>query len=71
MNDAVNTQIEQRQQLDRGLSAGVIFSLVGHLLIAGAAFGAAALAPKPPLLAVVNGFVVPLPKGGGGLRCGS
>lgn len=66
MNDAVNAQIERRQALDRGLSAGFLFSLAGHLLMAGAAFGAAALAPKPPLLQVAPGFVVPLPRGGGG-----
>ena len=66
MNDAVNAQIEQRQALDRGLSAGFTLSLVGHLLIAGVAFGAAALAPKEPPLRVVPGFTIPLPRGGGG-----
>jgi TonB family protein len=66
VNDAVNTPIEERQALDRGLSAGVLLSLAGHLLIAGVAFGAAALAPREPLLQVANGFVVPLPRGGGG-----
>ena len=66
MNDAVNAQIERRQALDRGLSAGFLFSLAGHLLIAGAAFGAAALAPKEPLIKVAPGFIVPLPRGGGG-----
>jgi TonB family protein len=65
VNDAVNAQIERRQALDRGLSAGFLFSLAGHLLITGAAFAAAALAPKPPLLQVAPGFVVPLPRGGG------
>jgi TonB family protein len=66
LNDPVNTQIEQRQALDRGISAGFLFSLGGHLLVAGVAFGAAALAPKEPLLKVASGFVVPLPRGGGG-----
>jgi protein TonB len=66
VNDAVNTQIEGRQALDRGMSAGFALSLLGHLLIAGVAFGAAALAPKEPALKVIDGFVVPLPRGGGG-----
>jgi protein TonB len=66
LNDAVNTQLEERQALDRGLSAGFTLSLVAHLLIAGAAFGAAALVPKEPPLKVVIGTVVPLPRGGGG-----
>ena len=66
MNDAVNAQIERRQALDRGLSAGFLFSLAGHLLIAGAAFGAAVLAPKEPLIKVAPGILVPLPRGGGG-----
>lgn len=66
MNDAVNAQIERRQALDRGLSAGFLFSLAGHLLVAGGALAAAALAPKPPVLQVAMGFVVPLPRGGGG-----
>ncbi|HVR71904.1 MAG TPA: energy transducer TonB [Vicinamibacteria bacterium] len=66
MNDPVNTQIEQRQALDRGLSAGFLLSLAGHLLMAGMAFGAAAFGPKEPLIKVAPGFVVPLPRGGGG-----
>jgi protein TonB len=67
VNDAVNGPLEERQALDRGLSAGFLLSFVGHLLIAGVAFGAAALAPKEPLLkANVLGFAVPLPRGGGG-----
>lgn len=66
MKDDVNRHIEQRQALDRGLPAGVALSLCGHLTLAGAAFAAAALAPKEPLLKVAPGFVVPLPRGGGG-----
>jgi TonB family protein len=66
VNDAVNAQIEARQGLDRGLSAGFALSFVGHLALAGLAFGAALLAPKEPLLKVMPGFVVPLPRGGGG-----
>jgi len=66
VNDAVNGPIEERQALDRGLSAGVLLSLGGHLLFAGVALGATLLAPKEPLLQVANGFVVPLPRGGGG-----
>ena len=66
MNDAVNAQIERRQALDRGLSAGFLLSLGGHLLLVGAALAAAALAPKPPVLQVAVGFVVPVPRGGGG-----
>jgi protein TonB len=66
VNDAVNAQIERRQALDRGLSAGFLLSLGGHLLLVGAALAAAALAPKPPVLQVAVGFVVPVPRGGGG-----
>ena len=66
MNDPVNTQIEQRQALDRGLSAGFLLSLGGHLLLAGVAFGASAFAPREPLIKIASGFAVPLPRGGGG-----
>jgi protein TonB len=66
MNDAVNGPLEERQALDRGLSAGFLLSVVGHLLIAGVAFGAAALAPKPRPLNVIDGMLIPLPRGGGG-----
>jgi TonB family protein len=66
VNDPVNAQIEQRQALDRGLSAGFLFSLAGHLLIAGVAFGAASFAPREPVIKVMPSFAVPLPRGGGG-----
>jgi periplasmic protein TonB len=66
VNDAVNDQIERRQALDRGLSAGFLFSAAGHVSFAAAVFVVTALAPKPPLLQVAPGFVVPLPRGGGG-----
>src|SRR5712692_5856196 len=66
MNEAVDRVIEAREAMDRGFPAGIVLSGAFHLLLVGAAFGAAWLGPRRPAIEVVPGFVVPVPRGGGG-----
>lgn len=66
MNEAVDRVIEQREGLDRGFPASLVLSVGFHLLVAGAAFGAAWLAPRKPLVRITTGVAIPLPPGGGG-----
>jgi len=66
MNEAVDRVLEQREAMDRGFPAGIVLSGAFHLLLVGAAFGAAWLGPRRPAIEVVPGFVVPVPRGGGG-----
>jgi protein TonB len=64
--DPVNRVLLEREGLDRGLSQGLAFSAGAHGVALGLVVAAALLAPKPPLLQVAPGFVVALPRGGGG-----
>ena len=66
MNEAVDRVLEQREAMDRGFPGGVLISGAFHLLLVGAAFGAAWLESRKPVIQVAPGFVVPLPRGGGG-----
>jgi periplasmic protein TonB len=66
MNEAVDRVLEEREAMDRGFPAGILLSGAFHLLLVGAAFGAAWLGPRKPLLDVAPGFVVRMPRGGGG-----
>jgi TonB family protein len=66
MNEAVDRVLEERETMDRGFPAGIALSGAFHLLLVGGAFAAAWLGPRTPALEVVPGFVVPLPRGGGG-----
>jgi protein TonB len=66
VNEAVDRVIEAREALDRGFPGGMLLSGAFHLLLVGAAFGAAWLESRKPALEVALGFVVPMPRGGGG-----
>lgn len=66
MNDPVDTLLVERQMMDRGFSAGLVLSITAHLVLLGGSLLAAILAPKAPLINVVDGMAVPLPPGGGG-----
>ena len=66
MNEAIDRLIVERQRLDRGLPATVLFSIAAHLVAAGLAVGLPRLFPAAPPLRVVDGFAVVLPRGGGG-----
>jgi TonB family protein len=66
MNEAVDRVLEQREAMDRGFPAGIVLSGAFHLLVLGAAFGAAWLGARRPLLRVADGIAIPLPPGGGG-----
>jgi periplasmic protein TonB len=66
MNEAVDRVIEEREAMDRGFPAGIMLSGLVHLLLVGSAFAASWLGPRGPAIQVVPGFVVPLPRGGGG-----
>ena len=68
MNDAIDRLIAERQGLDQGLSRSFLLSLAAHGLLAGAAVAASLLAPREPPIQIMDGFVVPLPPGGGGAR---
>jgi TonB family protein len=66
VNDAIDRLISERAALDRGFPGGLLISGTVHLLLVGAAIAGPLLLPKKPLIQIQNGFVVPLPPGGGG-----
>jgi len=52
--------------MDAGFPGSVVLSIVGHLMLVGVAVAAPFVFPAGPVLKVAEGFVVPLPRGGGG-----
>lgn len=66
MIDAVDRLIMEREAMDHGLPGSVIVSVGGHGLLLGVLLLGHLLAPRQPVLNVMPGFVVPLPRGGGG-----
>ena len=66
MNDPVGRVLEEREALEKGFGRSLSISLIAHLALVGGAFGAQLLLLKPPPLQVQEGFVVPMPPGGGG-----
>jgi len=66
VDDPVARVIAERERLDAGFPGSVMLSTAGHLLLVGVALASPFLFPKEPVLRVVEGFVVPLPRGGGG-----
>ena len=66
MNEPVDRVIQERQRLEAGFRGSVVFSVVGHLVLVGAAFAAQFFVPSEPPLLVADGFAVVLPRGGGG-----
>ena len=52
--------------MDHGFPGGLLLSVVGHLVLVGAAIAAPYMRPKEPPIRVVDGFAVPMPPGGGG-----
>jgi len=66
VNDPVLRVLVARQALtDEGYSRGLLLSGAAHATTFFAVLILALLTPKPPLINVVEGFAVPLPKGGG------
>jgi TonB family protein len=66
VNDPVDRILVEREAMDRGFPAGVILSITAHLALIGGSLLIAFLAPAKPLIDVVDGIAVPLPRGGGG-----
>jgi protein TonB len=66
VNEAIDRLIAERQRLDAGLHATLLASLTAHLVLGGLAFAVPMLLPREPPLQVMPGFVVALPRGGGG-----
>jgi TonB family protein len=66
VNEAVDRVIVERARLDAGLSSSLLVSLTAHLILIAGAVVAPLLMPREPLLHVVPGFAVALPRGGGG-----
>lgn len=68
MNDAVDRLIAERAAMDHGFQGGLLISVFAHGLLLTAAIVAPFLLPKQPPLRVMDGFAVPMPPGGGGVR---
>lgn len=66
MNDAVDRVILERQALDRGFPGSVALSALAHGTLAGSLVLVTLLVPPEPPLQTSIGFVVELPRGGGG-----
>lgn len=66
MNDPVLRVLASRQALmDEGHSKSLLLSGAAHATTFFAILIIALLTPKPPIIRVIDGFAVPLPKGGG------
>lgn len=66
MNDPVLRVLASRQALmDEGHSKGLLLSGAAHATSFFAILIIALLTPKTPIIRVIDGFAVPLPKGGG------
>jgi protein TonB len=68
VKEPVDRLLAEREQIDRGFQASVVLSVAAHLLFLGTTVAAAIFGSKTPLLQVQDGFAVPLPPGGGGVR---
>ncbi len=68
MNEPVDRLLAERERMDRGFQASVVLSVAAHLVLLGTTVAAAIFGSKAPLLQVQDGFAVPLPPGGGGVR---
>jgi TonB family protein len=66
MDDPVARVLAERESLDAGFPGSVVLSIVAHLLLVGGAMAAPFVFPAAPVLKVMDGFAVPLPRGGGG-----
>jgi protein TonB len=66
VDDPVNRLIVEREGLDAGFPGSVVLSVILHLLTLGAAVAAPLVFPPGPVLKVMDGFAVVLPRGGGG-----
>jgi protein TonB len=66
VDDPVARVLAERESMDAGFPGSVMLSLAGHLLLLGGAVIGPLLLPHEPVLRVVEGFVVALPRGGGG-----
>jgi TonB family protein len=65
MRDAVDSVIEAREALDHGFSGSLLMSGLVHGALVGGAFLAAFLAPKQPLIKIVDGFAIQMAGGRG------
>ena len=66
MNEAVDRVLAERSRLDAGLSRSLLASLTGHMVLVAIAVAVPLLTPRAPVLDVMDGFAVALPRGGGG-----
>jgi periplasmic protein TonB len=64
--DPVARVLAERESMDAGFPGSVMLSLVAHLLLVGIAVAAPFVFPTAPVLKVMDGFMEPLPRGGGG-----
>ncbi len=65
MNDPVDRVIVERARMDAGFPGGLLVSLVVHFVLAGVAVAGPLLFSPKPIIAVADGFFVPLPRGVG------
>jgi len=64
VRDRVAEFLAEREGMDRGLSGGVLLSVLGHVVVVGGGLLASLLLPRPPLISPALAWVVPA--GGGG-----
>jgi len=65
VNDPVDRVIVERARMDAGFPGGLLVSLVVHFVLAGVAVAGPLLFSPKPIIAVADGFFVPLPRGVG------
>lgn len=66
MNDPVDRVLAERSQMGDGFVSGFAVSTFAHLLLVGGVLLASLLFPAKPLIRMMHGFAVQLPRGGGG-----
>ncbi|MFI4943523.1 MAG: energy transducer TonB [Burkholderiales bacterium] len=66
MSDAISRLLVERERQDHGLPTTLLVSLTGHFGIAGLAVLLPLILPQDQKINVADGYVVVLPRGGGG-----
>jgi len=66
VSDAISDLLAERERQDHGMPTTLLVSLTGHFGLAGLAFLLPLLLPHDQKINVVEGYVVVLPRGGGG-----
>jgi TonB family protein len=66
VSDSISRLLEERERLDHGLPTTLLMSVIGHFGLVAVAVAMPLLLPRDRKIDVQEGYMVPLPRGGGG-----